>query len=370
MNRIISIVACLSFTVSALAAGAKGPGELQGLKAENERLKSALADSKRRIETLEARLAEIADALGRLKTEMARLEAAAPKPSAGATGKPARPAAAARNLSIRVAADDWGGARLVDIRKVLESAAGELWRHFPDRRLKPIVVHRSRTSPIVLFKRGPAGEYIVKLNVGGLYWCQYAYQFAHEFCHILANFSEKTSPKNKWFEESLCEMASIFALQRMAVSWKTSPPYPNWKGFAPSIQKYVDDIRRPKNHRLPENTTLAAWYRQNEASLRKDSCLRAKNRMVAMSLLPLFESGPEGWEAVGYLNLGRPDSDSFQDYLANWYCHTPQKHRKLVGRIIETFEMKVPSKLWPSESLQSMGAMPLPVFGERHVDAA
>lgn len=263
------------------------------------------------------------------------------------TGATSRPAAASRpapgrKLSIRVMGDDWGDANTGDIRMVLESVAGELWKNFPDRRLHPIIVQRGRLSPITLYRRGPGGEYLVKLTPKGRYWCQFAYQFAHEFCHILANYSHETPVANKWFEESLCEMASIYVLRRMAVTWKTSPPHPCWKSYASAIREYADDLRKAED-KLPRGKTLAVWYKENSGVLRKSPCMRARNRIVANSLLGLFEANPEHWVAVGYLNSGRPASDSFQDHLSNWYRQTPAGHRKIVASIIKMFDLKVPS---------------------------
>jgi len=262
---------------------------------------------------------------------------AQPTTRPGATSRPVPRG----KLSIRVMRDDWGDASTLDIRGVIASAAGELWKNFPERRLHPIIVQRSRRSPITLYRRGPKGEYLVKVTPKGRYWCQFAYQFAHEFCHILANYSHKTPVANKWFEESLCEMASIYAMRQMAVTWKTSPPYPHWKSYASAIQEYVDDLQKAED-KLPEGKTLAAWYKENSAVLRKASCMREKNRIVANSLLGLFEANPD-WVAIGYLNSGKAASDSLQDHLANWYRQTPAKHRKIVASIIKMFELKVPS---------------------------
>ena len=255
----------------------------------------------------------------------------------GATSRPVL----GSKLSIRVMPDDWGDANTLDIRRVLESAADELWKNFPERRLHPIIVQRGRRSPITLYRRGPKGEYLVKVTAKGRYWCQFSYQFAHEFCHILANYSHETPVANKWLEESLCEMASIYAIRQMAVTWKTSPPYPHWKSYAAAIRKYADDLQEAKD-KLPEGKTLAVWYKENSAALRKVPCMREKNRIVANSLLGLFEANPEHWVAIGYLNSGKPASDSFQDHLANWYRQTPAGHRKIVASIIKMFELKVP----------------------------
>jgi hypothetical protein len=265
-----------------------------------------------------------------------------PRPGESTTkpGTTSRPAVS-KKLSIRVMGDDWGDASTTEIRKVLESAAGELWKNFPSRRLHQIIVQRSRRAPVTLYRRGPGGEYLIKVTPKDRYWCQFAYQFAHEFCHILVNYSHKTPRANKWFEESLCEMASIYALRRMAVTWKTAPLYANWKGYAPAIKEYVADLQQPED-KLPKGKTLAVWYKENASALRRASHMRDKNRIVANSLLGLFETAQGDWAAVGYLNSGKPASDSFQDYLANWYRQTPAKHRKIVGEIIKMFELKIP----------------------------
>ena len=260
-------------------------------------------------------------------------------PSAGPV-KPQAPAGT--KLVIRVHPGGWGDAGVRDIQKLLLSASNELWKHFPGRRLRPIIVRHSDSGPIVLFRRGPAGEYILKLDVEGRHWAQFAYQFSHELCHILANYQKKASPRNRWFEESLCEMASMFVLRRMAVTWRTSPPYPNWKSFAPALRKYADDLQAKKEHHLPKGTTLAKWYRDNEQSMRKEPCLRAKNRIVANNLLGLFEARAESWAAVSYLNMGKPDdSESFKSYLESWHRRCPAKHKKFVRRIGDLFGVEI-----------------------------
>jgi len=262
-------------------------------------------------------------------------------------GEPtSRPAATTRpglsnKLAIRVMGSNWGAAGKENIRRVLESASGELWKNFPGRRLHPIIVQRSSRAPITLYRRGPGGEYLVKVTPQDRFWCQFAYQFSHEFFHILSNYSYKTPRTVKWFEESLCEMAAIYALKQMAITWKTSPPYSHGKDYAKDIEAYADDLQKPAD-KLPKGKTLARWYKENSAALRKAPWLRDKNRIVANSLLGVFEEHSGDWIAIGYLNTGKPASDSLQDYLANWYLQTPVKHRKLVGRIIRMFEFKIP----------------------------
>ena len=257
--------------------------------------------------------------------------------AASAGAAPAREPEAPRLLICPAPVAEWK-ADIHNVQHVLQSAASQLWQHFPERRLPPIVV-APKGGPIVWFRRGLNREYYVQLNTGSTFWCQYAFQFAHEFCHILCNYTAEEKA-NKWFEESICELASLYALRRMAETWNVEPPYPNWRGFSKHLRAYADD--RMKKHRLPEGTTLSAWYRQNEAALRKDSCLRDKNLVVAGALLPLFEAEPAHWAAVEFLNAGaKPEPRAFQHYLADWHTHAPEKHRPFIATIAAQFEIEV-----------------------------
>jgi len=128
---------------------------------------------------------------------------------------------------------------LRDVEKVLHSAAVALWPYFAGRTLKPILVE-PKGGPITLYRRGPNGEYLVRLNTGDRHWAQHAYQFAHEFGHILANYDEHER-RNKWFEESVCEMASLFVLRRMSETWKAAKHRPIVRQVAREFGMEIED---------------------------------------------------------------------------------------------------------------------------------
>ncbi|MEX2212487.1 MAG: hypothetical protein WD768_00070 [Phycisphaeraceae bacterium] len=244
-------------------------------------------------------------------------------------------------LDIRPMKSDQWKASLEDVKKVLESSAAELWKHFPDRKLDPIIVE-PKGGPIVLFRRGKNGEYFVRLNTGESYWAQYAYQFAHEMCHILCTYREGEG-HNKWFEESLCELASLYALRQMSETWKTNPPYSNWKGYAPALGKYADE--RMNKAKLAEGQTLAKWYVEQAAELRKSATQRELNQIAATALLPLFEKTPEHWEAVTWLNAGEPVEDRhFDAYLAAWHANVPQRHKAFVAALAKELGVMIQAK--------------------------
>jgi len=238
-------------------------------------------------------------------------------------------------LEIRVADDGWGDADPVDIRKVLESAGKALLAQVPDLKLPPIEVSRSRKGPITLFERGPRGEFRVRLDVEGRSWAQFAFQFGHEICHIVCGCVDHPNP-DLWFEESLCEASSLYVLGRMAEGWKARPPYANWKSYAPALQKYRDD--RLAQQQLPEGTSLAEWFREKEAILRKDAHQRPLNGIVAVALLPMFEAAPGNWAALASLNAVRGDgARSFPRYLGDWSRSAPEKHREFIATIASRF---------------------------------
>ncbi|HYG76792.1 MAG TPA: hypothetical protein VEK08_17445 [Planctomycetota bacterium] len=224
---------------------------------------------------------------------------------------------------------DWKASR-EDVKKVLYSAAGELWTLFPGRELKPIEVE-PKGGPITLYKRGPNGEIQIKLDTGGTLWAQYAFQFAHEMGHVLCSYDEDDH-KNKWFEESICELASLFVLRRMSKSWESQPPYPNWKNYAPHLKSYADE--RMKTAQLPAGQTLAQWYADNAPVLASNATDRERNNVVATALLPLFEAQPERWEAVTWLNAEKlTPLHTFKDYLFAWRRNAPEKHRPFITMI-------------------------------------
>jgi hypothetical protein len=251
-------------------------------------------------------------------------------------------------------AAEWGE-RPEDAAKVFLSAAGELWRHFPEGNLKPILVE-PRGGPITLHRRGPNGEYLVRLNTGNRLWAQHAYQFAHEFTHILCNYAPHEH-RNRWLEESLCEAGSLFALRGMAETWRTRPPYPNWSDYAPHLADYAR--QRIDAARLPPGKTLAAWYRENAAVLAADAVQREKNNVVAAALLPLFEEDPGRWESVRWLNDGKPrPAQTLAEFLDQWHDRAPAKHRAFLRRIAEELgvEIKGPAKQQVGQSYWTQGS--------------
>lgn len=245
-------------------------------------------------------------------------------------------------VSIRVSKGGWGNAQVQDIEEVLYSVAQEILAFVPSKRRTSIIVRHDEEGPMTLYKRGDNGEFIVLLDVENTRWAQYAYQFSHELCHVLAMNEKVTESPNQWFEESLGETASLFALRRMATTWKTSPPYPNWKDYAQHLSEYAEKNINEEHRQLPPRVTFVKWFSRNEPDLRSDPYIREKDEVIANQLLPLFEGSPQSWDAVTYLNLTKPkSSQTFEEYLRDWYLRSPSKHRGFIRQIADLFGAEV-----------------------------
>ena len=193
----------------------------------------------------------------------------------------------AKGLHIAVLPDDFGSSSLEDMKEVCVSAAETIWSHLPgDDSLAPIYVRRSEHGPMVLFQRGEGNEHIVKLDTADECWAQLAYQFAHEFCHILCNYREDPNPQC-WFEETLCHIASLYALRRMAQIWQTKAPYPNWISYAFHLKKYADNhMKKYDNHQ----ETIVEWYLKHQTKIEQID--HHSISYIVLKLLPVFEQDP------------------------------------------------------------------------------
>jgi len=222
----------------------------------------------------------------------------------------------------------WKGASLADVSAVLDSVVSVLQPHFPHQEATSIRVTNAQGGPIVYFRRAEDGSHRVKLDTGGTYWSQYAFQFAHECGHILCGYKEGHDG-NKWFEESLCEMFSLFALRSMARAWKENPPYTNWRDYGAKLHGYAQE--RIDENRLPEGTVLSAWINDHLPALEANPTDRPKNTAIAIELLAFFEEKPSRLGALSYLNTGWDGKkESFPESLTRWKKESPVEHHATV----------------------------------------
>ena len=183
--------------------------------------------------------------------------------------------------------------------------------------------------------------FLVQLAASDKQWAQFAFQFAHELCHVLSNPERLKHNQNQWFVEALCELSSVFTLRRMAESWVLNPPYPNWSDYATSLSSYAEDRLSNPEHQLPLGINLPDWLVLEEGRLRSDRYQREKNAIVAYCLLPLFEENPSGWNVIRAM----PNSMSnFAQYLAEWHSNVDFEDKAFLEGIVSKFDVNLGTK--------------------------
>ena len=212
---------------------------------------------------------------------------------------------------------NWGATSLKAIRGVLSSASDVLLAAFGREPEAGIHVAPWRRDPQVSYDLRP---YRMWLSARDTYWCQYVYQFAHELCHIMTNFDRHRDQQHRWFSEALCELASLFVLQRLATVWAENPPdgVAEAAAYAPHFATYAvqvaDRYSRPRD--------LRQWLADHLPELERDPYLREYNGVVATGLLHRFLDDPSLWRDCSRLNCWDPSSNrTFQEYLDVWAGH-------------------------------------------------
>ena len=222
-----------------------------------------------------------------------------------------------KEVTVTVINGNWGLTSLSAVRAVLLSAFGVLVRSFDAAPKAAVHVSRwNRDYPFTMYDKRP---YQVFLSASDTYWSQYVYQFSHELCHILTHFDSFKKHKHKWFEESLCELASLHVLRSLATVWKEDPPSEVYEAsaFAKHHLSYAEAIETKTP--IPPQSDLPAWLNRNIDLMENNSTCRELNRIVAVSLLSSFRETPALWRDCGWLNCWDVRKDStFSEYLNSW----------------------------------------------------
>jgi hypothetical protein len=239
-------------------------------------------------------------------------------------------------LSIRVSQGDWGGAELSNVEAVVRSVATSFSAYDDDEsvaiRLEP--TPREDDSPMALSATSPSGEFVVRLNVRGNLWARLAYQFAHEYCHVLADPRTFTLDRFAWIEEALCETASLFALRHVAEAWAAAPPYPNWRDYSAALAEYEAERVSDQARSLVPGEQFDTWLDQRRPLLEADAGRRDDNTIVAKAVLPIFEADRAGWRALRHLHAWPRSPDSRpDDFMKGWVVACPPPCRATVQAI-------------------------------------
>jgi hypothetical protein len=234
--------------------------------------------------------------------------------------------------------EDWGDVETNEIHEVLKSTLSLFQLSSPTLQKRPIVVSATADNPRVLYELRDGHAYQIQLTAKNRHWCQYVFQFAHELGHIMCNF-RKENHANLWFEESICEVASLYALSKIGNKWVKIHNNTNAKSYAHEFEKYR--IHRIKESSYPENFQLAAWCNQNRSILSQNPHLRKQNFWVALTLYDLFDQNSTiAWSTCFYLNNSPTHRKAdFEQYLQTWKNACPERTQKeFVEQIISRFQ--------------------------------
>ncbi len=233
-------------------------------------------------------------------------------------------------MKISVLQCEWGSAHPDDIQSLLRDVASHIERELRDPFPGAIEVMNlpGLSKPRTIYRTTGNGAYPINLTAKNGLWSKFAYQFAHEFCHVLSGYERLRDNPNQWFHESICEIASIFVIRRMGERWQHHKN-PLWASFAQSHTNYADELMSNHSNNMPSGS-FRVWLSKNEAGLRADPYLRDKNGVVATRLLPNFEQEPSGWNAVRLLPA---TTGNIQEYIESWRSYVDARDHGFVEGI-------------------------------------
>lgn len=153
---------------------------------------------------------------------------------------------------------------------------------------------------------------------------QVIYQFSHELCHFM--IPEDVYAGLRWFEESLCRMASLYFLKAVYQSNISNDRYA-------TIPNYLKN--ELAKGAIMSGKTTSEFLNEHIKSLRADPYLRDYNAVFACSLLPIFEANPDAWKIIPQLcNL--TDDMPFKQSLEQLYNLCDECYHAIIGQIIST----------------------------------
>ena len=202
-------------------------------------------------------------------------------------------------MNITVVPSGWGLANPRDVQVLLLDTASHLNRllRIPFTEVLAVVPAPSHDpTPMTHYRSTPNEPICVQLTARDRRWAQFAYQFAHEFCHVLSDYERLRESQNGWFHEAICELASVFTLRRMAERWQTQSPYPHWGGYSGALASYSEDLLGCQERKLPEDTTLSVWVSSEEESLRQDRLPERKERSRSLRAIANLRNVSRGLE--------------------------------------------------------------------------
>ena len=160
---------------------------------------------------------------------------------------------------------------------------------------------------------------------------QYAYQFAHEFCHWMIGGSLSGERKGLfWLEETICELASFHCLSVLRFQWSSfAPHYP-----LEYVDIYIRDMLKVGSPAAP--LPLQGYIDAHQEELYTPFYHRDLYAQMALALYPHFLMMPNLWRLLPYLG-NMQQYLLLSDWLADVAMRTPENLHFLVRMIQDLF---------------------------------
>ncbi len=102
--------------------------------------------------------------------------------------------------------------------------------------------------PAILNPTFPCDRIILNME-NFSYWCQFIYQFSHEFSHFLIFHLNPDEDRNvSWIEETICEALSLVLLKHFAENWHLCPLFSQAPNYDADTRKYLADCLAEKGN--------------------------------------------------------------------------------------------------------------------------
>lgn len=163
-------------------------------------------------------------------------------------------------------------------------------------------------------------------------WAQITYQLSHELCHFFIYDGIKIQ-NYKWFEETLCELSSLFFLKQMSKYWNASISLQK-KSYHSAFESYFNsailDVEKVSLTEAGKDSALANYLANHDVD-------RLKNRYFAVKLLPIFEKSNALWKSVPDIATITEASD-FRRFLLEWKKIANPEAKKTIQKIVHQFD--------------------------------
>lgn len=170
------------------------------------------------------------------------------------------------------------------------------------------------------------GDYrLMRLSVNGNNLLEWVFQFSHEYCHNLINgdFSGKVEGLS-WFEETVCEIASIYQVRRIIRQYETSNL--EWQNLIcrtffekSGLYGLYLECYSPSQSFQQYQEEFLPLLSQNRQTSHSHESNRGLYRSLAKIMIPVFETNPHIWKMILHFgNLGKKHDihQLFQDLIS------------------------------------------------------